>query len=62
MSFLFDFIAMVFTTRCVQWRRRLDLAKVMSSRGFERSGGDGEKVSSRILELPPNLLYAKVRS
>jgi hypothetical protein len=59
---LSDFIAMVFTTRCVQWRCRLDLAKVMSSRGFDRSGGGGEKVSRPILELRPNLLYAKVRS
>jgi hypothetical protein len=52
MSCLSDFIAMVFTARCVQWRCRLDLSKVMNSRGFERSGGGGEKVSRELLGSP----------
>jgi hypothetical protein len=52
MPCLSDFIATVFTARCVQWRRRLDLAKMMSSRGFERSGGGGEKVSREVLGSP----------
>jgi hypothetical protein len=46
----------------LQWQRRLNLAKVMSSRRFERSDGDGKKCLGLILELPPNLLYAKVES
>jgi hypothetical protein len=35
---------------------------MMSSQGFERSCGDGEKCLERFLDLPPNLLYAKVGS
>jgi hypothetical protein len=51
-----------FTARCVQWRCRLDLAKVMSSQGSERSGGGDKKCLEWTLDLPPNLLYAEVGS
>jgi hypothetical protein len=36
--------------------------KVESSRDYERSGGWWQKVSRAFLDLPPNILYAKVGS
>jgi hypothetical protein len=49
--------------RCIQWWRRLDLAKEWRALEVTSTQVDGsEKCLARFLDLPPNLLYAKVGS